>query len=176
MLGLFDDELCKNAPASTLSKKEFAARIGLSPGRITQLVEAGMPVEATGRVPVERATAWYAANVDPNRRKRADKSADALDRSPRAQLDLIRAESARYRLESERGNLIDRAAATRHVFELARAERDAWLAWVSRAAPQVAAAMGGDTARASAVLDKLVRDHLRHLAARPMEDFDHDGK
>jgi hypothetical protein len=174
MIGLFDDQECKNAPLSSLSKKEFAARLGLSPARISQLVEQGLPVEASGRVPVEKATAWYAANIDPNRRKRGD-GGDALQRSPRAQLDIIRAESARYRLEQERGNLIDRATANRHVFERARAERDSWLAWVSRAAPQVAGELGGDTAKAVAVLDRLVRDHLRHLSTRPLEDIGHDA-
>lgn len=52
------------------SKSEFARRIGLSPGRISQLIELGLPVSADGRIEVASASAWYGENMGPGRRGR----------------------------------------------------------------------------------------------------------
>ena len=53
----------------TISKSEFAAAIGVSPGRVSQMVRDGLPVEANGGVNVDSGKAWVAENVDPRRRR-----------------------------------------------------------------------------------------------------------
>jgi phage terminase large subunit GpA-like protein len=50
------------------TKSEFAARVGLTKGRISQLVADGLPVRADGRVDVEVGLAWMERNLDPSRR------------------------------------------------------------------------------------------------------------
>lgn len=169
-MDLLDDIDAQQLQPETLSKKGFAAHLGLSPGRVSQLVAQGLPVEPNGRINVERATGWYRRNVDANRRQAS--AGDRLPVSGRGDYDRIRAERARLALERERGALVDRAAVERAVFDRARGERDAWIGWSSRAAATLAADLGCDPGAAFAVLDRLVRDQLASLAARPMEDFE----
>lgn len=67
------------------------------------------------------------------------------------------------------GRLVDREAAERAIFARARLERDAWLAFVSRSAPVLAAELGADERRAFQVLDRLVREQLDELATMALE-------
>lgn len=46
-----------------LSKSSFARRLGVSPGRVSQLVERGLPVEYDDRIDPARGLAWCAENV-----------------------------------------------------------------------------------------------------------------
>ena len=154
----------------TLSKKGFAAHLGLSPGRVSQLIAQGLPVEPTGRIHIERATGWYRRNVDPNRAR----SSSADERRPlsgRGDYDRIRAERAQLALDRERGDMVDRAAVEQAVFDRARGERDAWIGWSSRAAAALAAETEADPGKAFAILDRLVREQLAALAERPMKEF-----
>lgn len=171
-MDLLDDMETQELQPETLSKKGFAAHLGLSPGRVSQLVAQGLPVEPNGRISVERATGWYRRNVDPNRRQASTGAGDRLPASGRGDYDRIRAERARLALERERGALVDRAAVERAVFDRARGERDSWIGWSSRAAAALSSELGVDPGAAFAVLDRLVRDQLASLAARPMEDFE----
>ncbi len=165
-----------NRPAETLSKKGVAELLGVSPGRVSQLITAGMPVEPNGRVNVARAKAWVAENVDPNRRRASldGTSAPSPVFSARAVKDTADAEISRLKAERLGGQLIDKAATLRTVETRARAERDAWIGWVNRAAPEIAAATGGDMASTVAALDRLVRDQLAMLAALPLGEIAHD--
>jgi hypothetical protein len=60
------------------------------------------------------------------------------------------------------------------VFARARAERDAHMAWVQRSAPLLAAELGADPRATFAALDRMMREHLEHLADMPLGSFD-DG-
>lgn len=51
----------------TVSKSGFAKLVGLTPGRISQLISQGLPVEPDGKVDVARGKLWIAGNVDPVR-------------------------------------------------------------------------------------------------------------
>lgn len=155
----------------TLSKKGFAAHLGLSPGRVSQLIAQGLPVEPSGRIHVERATGWYRRNVDPNRARSSSGGEDRRSLSGRGDYDRIRAERAQLALDRERGALVDRVAVERAVFDRARGERDAWIGWSSRAAATLAAETEADPGEAFAILDRLVREQLAALAERPMEEF-----
>lgn len=78
--------------------------------------------------------------------------------------EVLRAQTHKLRLSQMKGKLIDRDLATAHVFQLARAERDAWMTWPARVAPLAAAKLNVDPHTMVCVLEELVRDHLLELA------------
>lgn len=149
-------------------KAVFADAIGVSRGRVSQLVKDGLPVTEDGKVPLAEATAWYRENVAANRRK------GFAEPSAKAELDRLKAERERLALEKARGEVINRDLAKRAAFERARFDRDAWTAWASRVAPTIANKTGADLAKLYAALDREVRTQLAELADTPMEALDHD--
>lgn len=174
---LFGDVTAR--PAETLSKKGFAEAIGVSAGRVSQMIAGGLPVEPNGRIHVARGKAWVAENVDPNRRRASLDgpalpfgSASPVPASSRAVRDAAEAEIARLKAERMGRALIDRAATLRTIEGRARFERDAWLGWVNRAAPEIASTTGADLAATVAVLDRLVRAQLNVLADMPLGSLD----
>ncbi len=52
----------------TETKTAFAARVGLTKGRISQLVAEGLPLRSDGRIDVAEGLAWIESNLDPARR------------------------------------------------------------------------------------------------------------
>ena len=74
------------------------------------------------------------------------------------------------RLEYKRktGELIDRATVEKSVFTRARLERDAWLSWVTRAAPELSVELRADERAVFIALDRLVRRNLEELARTPL--------
>ena len=85
--------------------------------------------------------------------------------------EIFKVQRAKLAFEKEQGKLIDADAAERTVFARAKAERDAHIAWVQRSAPIMAAELGVETGPVFAVLDKLMREHLEHLAETPLRDL-----
>ena len=55
---------------SAETKTAFASRVGLTKGRISQLVAEGLPVRADGRIDVAVGLNWIEDNLDPARRNR----------------------------------------------------------------------------------------------------------
>ncbi len=153
--------------SQTVSKRGFAELLGLTPGRVSHFVKAGLPVEPNGRINVEKGRAWYRDNVDQNRR-RGDPDGEPPARSSKAKKDAADAEIAQMRAARLAGDLIDRATVLRAVEGRGRFEREAWIGWVNRAAPEIASASGADLAAVVVVLDRLVRDQLATLAATPL--------
>ncbi len=51
----------------TISKSGFAKLINVSPGRISQMITAGMPVERDGKIDVARSKLWISENINPTR-------------------------------------------------------------------------------------------------------------
>jgi len=51
----------------TLRKIDFAKRVGVTPGRVSQMVKDGLPVEPDGRIDVARGQIWIKANISPTR-------------------------------------------------------------------------------------------------------------
>lgn len=154
------------------TKTEFAARVGLTKGRISQLIAEGLPVREDGQIDVEAGLAWMEKNLDPARRNKGGAITTGHG-SPslaevRRMLLLVQVQRARLAFDKERAALIDAGAASATIFARARAERDAHLAWVQRAAPLLAAEIGADPRATFAALDKLMREHLEHLADTPL--------
>lgn len=155
-----------------LTKSAFAKRHGLTNGRISQMIGQGMPTLPNGRVEVEAADAWISANI--NRRSSSAKQEAATlskvkQEREEAQRDLLRLQLA----EKER-RLIDRKGVELALFERARAERDAHLAWIARLAPKLASELDIDLSKLFAALDREMRLHLEELADTPLGDLAHD--
>ena len=83
--------------------------------------------------------------------------------------EVLKAQTARVRLQKMKDELIDRTSATAMVFDLARRERDAWLNWPSRVAANMAAELGVDAHITEQVLDKYLRQHLADMAEIEIE-------
>ncbi len=156
------------------TKAAFANRVGLSKGRISQLVAEGLPVRSDGKIDVDAGLAWMEQNLDPARRNkggtRPQDPSTSLAEARRRHL-IVQVQRAKLALEQERGKLIDAAEATMTIFTRARVERDAHIAWVQRSAPLIAGELGADPSRTFAILDRLMREHLEHLANTPLEDL-----
>lgn len=135
------------------------------------MIAAGLPVESNGRIAVAKGKAWVEANVDPNRR-RVRVNGDVLPDAPRRTREAAEARIATLKAEKLADKLIDRDATLRAIEARGRMERDAWIAWVNRAAPDIARAANADLSPIVAALDRLVRDQLTMLAATPLEGLD----
>lgn len=77
--------------------------------------------------------------------------------------EALKAQTNRIRLQRLREQLIDRARATAHVFQLAREQRDAWLNWPARVSAIMAADLGVDPHRLHTLLETHVRRQLDEL-------------
>ena len=78
--------------------------------------------------------------------------------------EVLKAQTARLRLQRMKGELVDRAKAVAQVFKLARDERDAWVNWPARVTAVMAADLGVDAHAMHTSLEHHVRDHLAELA------------
>jgi hypothetical protein len=162
------------------TKAGFAARVGVTKGRISQLIDLGLPVRADGRIDVNAGLSWIENSLDPARRNKGGAPAvigkSATLAEARRLHEIVKVQRAKLAFEREKGLLIDAGAAERTVYARAKAERDAHIAWVQRSAPVIAAELGVETGLAFAVLDRLMREHLEHLAATPLGGLFHaDG-
>ncbi len=83
--------------------------------------------------------------------------------------EVLKAQTARVRLQKMKGELVDRARAVTTVFDLARRERDAWLNWPPRVAALMAAELGVEAHAMETVLEARVRQHLAELAEVKVE-------
>lgn len=103
----------------------------------------------------------------------ADDDADADDMpgdltAAKTEHEWIKVERARLELDRARGLLIDADDARREAFARGRAERDAWLSWVHRTAPLLAAELQANEHAVFAALEREVTDQLTWLADTPL--------
>ncbi|WP_102110272.1 hypothetical protein [Oceaniglobus roseus] len=158
-----------NQTPKEMSKSAFAKRIGVTSGRVSQMVKAGLPVLDNGRVPLAAAESWYRANVR-QKASEAQHSASVLSRVKQereeAQRDLLQLD-----LAQRKGELIDRREVELALHDRARAERDAHTAWVSRIAPIIAAEVDADLSALFSALDREMRAHLEELADTPLAEL-----
>lgn len=157
---------------STETKAEFAERVGLTRGRISQLIAEGLPVHPDDRIDVDAGLAWMEKNLDPAKRNKGGTAAPmpggglSLSEARRMYM-VVQVQRARLAYDKDRGKLIDADEAASAVFSRAKAERDAHMAWISRAAPLLAAETGADPQVLFAALDRHMREHLEHLSQTP---------
>lgn len=154
-----------------LTKGAFAQHVGYSPGRISQMIAAGLPVESDGKIDVAKGRAWIDETIRPNRTSPSQRDGAFAHSgfSPRAARDAAEAKISGLKAERLAGRLIDRKATLRMIEGRARLERDAWISWVNRTAPIIAAETSGDLATITAILDREVRANLITLAELELE-------
>jgi len=184
-LGLFSDGHPHDD--GSVSKSDFARKIGVTKSRISQLVAQGMPVLPTGRIDPAAALVWIKNNIDPSRRQPRGQIAAATgaDSSTlpqgtsqvthRDSVTTLRAaklaeeiQLTRLKREEKSRSLVDRADAEALIFARARLERDAHLNWVMRVAPQLATVLSVDPNALFASLDRMMREHLEELSRTPL--------
>ena len=151
----------------------FAARHGFTKQRASNLKKRGLPVLASGRVNSADADRWLVENLD--HRKRHGNGLRAEPGSAKDRKDEADASIRELELAKRRGELVERAAVDKAVFELARRERDSWLSWAAQSAPDLAAALGADEVAVFTELDAMVRRHLESLSEPLAEGLDNDG-
>ena len=78
--------------------------------------------------------------------------------------EVLKAQTAKVRLQKMKGELVDRPKAESDVFALGRRERDAWINWPARVAANMAAELGIEAHTLEVTLDKYLRLHLADLA------------
>ena len=83
--------------------------------------------------------------------------------------EVIKAQTAKVRLQKMKGDLVDRNRAVAAVFDLARLERDSWLNLPPRVAANMAAELGVEAHRMELVLDRVLRAHLAEMAEVKLE-------
>lgn len=83
--------------------------------------------------------------------------------------EVIKAQTAKVRLQKLKSEVVDRSRALAHVFDLARRERDSWINWPPRVAANMAAELGVDPHAMEVVLDRYLREHLASMAEIKIE-------
>ena len=168
--------------AKMLGVSESGVRAAIRDGRIRRL--------PNGKIDPDEARAAWEANTDPARSKvrtsskvrdqGAQKARGVQEPSApsepspfqlhRTDKEAWTAQLRRLEFERKAGRLIDREAAERQVFQLARNARDAWLNWPARVAAiaaeeiQIDRATGRADARSVAIiLERLVREHCAEM-------------
>src|SRR5690606_17023272 len=176
-----------------MSERRYAAHVGLSRGAIQKAKAAGrLVLHADGSIDPAASDARRAATTDPAKSRAAprrpvkpvpDAALSAVGDTLREQglaapavgggttflqaktaNEVLKAQERRLRLQKLKGELIDRARTTAHVFRLARQERDAWLTWPARVAALMAADLGAAPPAMQKALETHVRAHLDELA------------
>ena len=146
----------------------FARRHGFTRQRAHALKKRGLPLLEDGSVNSDEADQWLENNLDHHRREAQQQ---ANNGSARERKEAADASLKELELRRRRGQLLERAAVERYVFELARGERDAWQTFAAHAAPQLASRLGVAEADAFEALDGLVREHLDQLSDVTLEDL-----
>lgn len=148
----------------TVTKAVFADLVGLTKGRISQLIKSGLPVETTGKIDVARGRCWIQDNVD---QRRGKASVNTLKGSVKDRRDEVQLERDEIELAKLKGELIERKVVERTVYAQSRAERDAWQTWPLRVVAEMAGELGIEEGLLLPVLRNLVRVELERLAQRP---------
>ena len=147
-------------------KSAFAKLMNVSPGRVSQMITAGLPVEPDGRIDVARGKLWIAGNISPTR-SAAQSAQDDLPFAaiPDANAERVRllkeqADAAALKNAARRGDLVDAAAVEREWSSIMRRLRSAILAVPSR----MRQTLPHLTAHDVVVLDGELRRVLQDLA------------
>lgn len=157
-----------------ISIRAYGRHRGVSDAAVRKAIKAGrITPEPDGTIDPERADAEWKRNTDvaqqrgEQKRKATQTQRKAVPQAAlnavaetlteqgtpgggttymqaRAANEVLKAQTARIRLQQLKKELVDRSKALAHVFRLARQERDAWIGWPAR----VSATMAAELSRA----------------------------
>ena len=175
-----------------MSEREYAQHAGISRGAVQKARQSGrLVLNADGSIDAAASDARRTQTTDPGK-QRAGRAAlkpvpeaavGAVSETLREQglpapagaggmtylqartaNEVLKAQERRIRLQTLKGEVVDRARAVSLVFRLARQERDAWAGWPARVAAVMAADLGIGAHSLQTVLESHVRAHLGELA------------
>lgn len=161
-----------------LTEAAYAERIGMSRSGVRNAKAAGrIALYDDGSINASASDALLASMTDPSKQRGAmvrisdDEGGDTLELPASADFLEVKTFHERRKVEKlqieiakRRGELVERAAAEAMVFDLARRERDAWMAWPARVSAQMAAELGVDARTLEGVMDRHLREHLAGLS------------
>ena len=112
--------------SGTDTKAEFADRVSVTKGRISQLIAQGLPVRADGRIDVEAGLSWIENHLDAARRNKGGGKAarSATLAAAKRMHERVTDQRAKLGYDHEKGDLIEDAVRHRSVFARAKADRD----------------------------------------------------
>jgi hypothetical protein len=97
-----------------LSKSELAGALGVSRGRVSQLISAGLPVRADSKIDLDKASVWYRQNIKRSSARPEVASPQSISvnsektlTEARRQLEWVRLERENLALAKLRGDLVD---------------------------------------------------------------------
>ena len=176
-----------------MSEREYAARVGLSRGAINKARSAGrLVLNDDGSIDPVGSDEKMADLTNPAMRRTQrrtsvrpvpDAAVGVVSETLREQgmmppasptgmtfmqartaNEVLKAQERRLRLQTLKGELVDRARAVSLVFRLARQERDSWTTWPTRVAALMASELGVNAHQMQTILDRYVHDQLEALA------------
>lgn len=162
-----------------VSKSRFGRELELSRSRVSQLLHLGMPIGADGKVPLEKARAWYEATVRKGARKRGPSKGGPPSGSRTATAErLLRAQARdrehmaelrEIRVRERRGELLEKAEVERVWSRSLTGFRNRALLLVDKLAPRVAVV--DDVLECRVLIEREVREMLSALA-----DYEEEGE
>ena len=183
-----------------ISIRAYGRHRGVSEAAVRKAIRAGrITAEPDGTIDPDKADAEWGRNTDvaqqrgEQKRKAVPQAAlDAVGDTlreqgggaaggttymqARAANEVLKAQTARIRLQQLKKELVDRSKALAHVFRLARQERDAWMSWPARVSAQMAAELSAkivekpdgsfevDAHTLHVTLETHVREHLAEIS------------
>lgn len=154
----------------SLSKSAFAKAIGVSAGRVSQMISKGLPVEADGKIDVARGRLWINLNIDVGRSLAQGQSAFEFSEekhrhtltAEKTRLAKEQADAAELKNQLLRGELVKASDVEREWAAVLRKIRAGVLSVTSRIRQQLPHL----TAHDANVVDAEIR--------RALEDLSHD--
>ena len=151
-----------------LSKSAFARKVGITPGRVSQLVKKGLPVDNDGKIDVARGRLWIAENVNPIRAAAqrqeslplGDERQQATLTSEKIRLSTAQADAAELKNAALRGELVKAIAVEKEWSAILRKVRAGVMAVPSRIRQQLPHL----TAHDIEIIDMELRQALEGLA------------
>jgi hypothetical protein len=148
-----------------------------SPWRQSNATGAGTANQSVRRSRSARSTLAVREDETPTRaanRLLEDGAVELLDYSEALRLkENYLALLRRLEFEARSGELVELAVAEAILFDVFRAQRNAWLNWPTKAAPLIADELGlTDIGRVAAVLAEYVHAQLAELGEPPADTFD----
>jgi hypothetical protein len=141
---------------------EIADHLGISVSRVSDLVKAGVIPKGAC---LDAARAAYIERLRESAQGRQAKSESA----PRRRKLAAQARIAEMQAEQMAGRLGDLGEIGRVAFEEWRANRDRWMNWPQRVAPEMAAEFKIDAVALAVALERRVRQHLEEISRDMLE-------
>jgi len=176
-----------------LSLRKYAEHRGVSHPAVMKAIKAGRIVpEPDGTIDPVKADRQWDTRTDPTQ-QRTRKSPPVTKPVPKSAIravddtlgdtgggevsflrarmanEVLKAQTAKVRLQKMKGELINRDKAIGTAFDFARRIRDAWMNWPPRVSADMAADLGVEAHAMEQVLEQYIRRHLADLAETEIE-------